>query len=93
MHMNKSAFLQSLLGVVMVTLVVLLVPAIAMQFSSEMAWGPGDFAAAGALLFAGGSTIVLSRLIRRPLLRLVVASSALLAVAVVWIELAVGIFH
>lgn len=91
--MTRQALHRSLLRVAMVTLALLLVPAIAMQFSREVAWGPGDFAAAALLLLTGGAAIVLSRTIGKPALRLLAGSAAVLAVALVWAELAVGLFH
>jgi len=91
--MNQRLLQPSLLGVVAVTSALLLVPAIAMQFSSEVAWGPGDFAAAALLLLAAGTAIVLSRTIKRPASRMVMMSAVVAGVAIVWAELAVGLFH
>jgi hypothetical protein len=52
---------RSTVGVVLaVTFVLLLVPAVAMQFSDEMAWGPIDFALAGVLLAGTGFTFALA---------------------------------
>lgn len=84
---------KSLIYVVMGTLALLLVPAIAMQFSSAVAWGPGDFAAAGLLLFAVGAAIVLAQQIKKRGPRLLVVSVVVLVVGTVWAELAVGLFH
>lgn len=72
---------------------VLLVPAVAMQFTHEVNWGAGDFLAAALLLgLAGFGLEVAARLPRRRWRRrgalLVVA-----ALALVWAELAVGIFR
>jgi hypothetical protein len=48
--------IQSILRVALITVGLLMIPAIAMQFSDEMNWGPGDFLVAGALLFASKQT-------------------------------------
>ncbi len=68
----------------------LLLPAIAMQFTAEMNWGPGDFLAAALLL--GGIGLALegaARLHGRA--RLAVAIAALAVGVLIWLELAVGI--
>lgn len=72
---------------------VLLLPAMAMQFTADVNWGAGDFLAAALLLgFTGFGMEVAARLPRRPWRRrgmlLVMA-----ALALVWAELAAGIFH
>ena len=76
------------------TLVVaLLVPAIAMQFSQEVAWGPGDFLVMGILLGAVGSGIEAAvRLSNEARVRLTVIATILTAFLLVWAELAVGLF-
>jgi hypothetical protein len=75
------------------TAVLLSVPLVAMQFTAEVNWGPGDFMAAGGLLFGAGMAYhVLSRLARTTLQRLGIAALVLAILAIVWAELAVGIF-
>ncbi len=72
---------------------ILLLPAVAMQFTSEVAWGPGDFLAAAALLGLTGLAIEGAvRLTASPLRRAMLAAGAIVALLVVWAELAVGIF-
>ncbi|RVU46019.1 hypothetical protein [Rubrivivax rivuli] len=76
-----------------ITLLLLLVPAMAMQFSGDFNWGPGDFAAAGGLLFgAGMAYVITSRRVRTAKHRVLVAMGVLLVLCVVWAELAVGLF-
>lgn len=83
-----------LLSVAIITAALLLIPWVAMRFSTEVSWTLRDFAAAAILLFGAGSSMVLvskrvpSRLSRGLLIALIA-----LALALVWAELAVGIFH
>lgn len=72
--------------------IVLLIPLIAMHFTSEVRWSGMDFAVMGALFFGTCSAFVLAarRLPRRH--RLTVAIICVLVFLFVWAELAVGIF-
>lgn len=86
--LQPKAYGRTLLG----TLLVLLVPLVAMQFSAEVNWTIADFLVAGVLLMGTG---LLVQLIAQQSIRLAykVAASGL-AVAVllfVWAELAVGL--
>jgi len=70
----------------------LAIPAIAMQFSKEIAWGIEDFAVVGTLLFALCGTIELAA--RTSMNRLFVSGVALAAAGgflLVFINLAVGV--
>lgn len=68
----------------------LLAPAIAMQFTSEMNWGPGDFVAAALIIGGIGLGLELAaRLQGRT--RVIMGALAVLAGLAVWAELAVGI--
>ncbi len=71
--------------------VLLLAPAIAMQFTPEVNWGPGDFLAAALLLGVTGVSLEIAAALPRRQWR---SRGTVLAVAVlllVWLELAVGI--
>lgn len=87
--MKKQQIIRSIL----VAELVLLVPLIAMQFSDEWDWGPLDFVVVGVLL-AGvgvdGQMIIngMKNNYRQVFAGLVLA----LAMVVIWVELAVGIF-
>jgi len=75
-------------------LVVLLlaIPAVAMRLTSEVNWGPEDFLAAALLL--GGTGIALelvARFVAGRALRMLLAVTVILALLLVWAELAVGI--
>ena len=77
-----------------VTLLLLLLPLVAMQFTPEVNWGWGDFLAAGALLFSAGLAHALWARAAPTRRQRVLAGVVVLAVlATVWAELAVGLFH
>jgi hypothetical protein len=91
--MSTPNIQKPLLGVAISTALLLGIPAIAMQFTPEVSWGPGDFLAAAILLFGAGTLIVLSRNhVTRPTGRIAWTLGVLIALALVWAELAVGIF-
>ena len=91
--MSTASLQKPLLAVALTTALLLALPAIAMQFTSEVSWGPGDFLVAGMLLFGAGALIVLSRNhIRNSTGRIAVTVGVLASLALVWAELAVGIF-
>lgn len=81
------------LGVAVVTALLLMVPAVAMQVTHEVAWGPGDFVVAAVLLYGAGLLGVLAvRRVRGLPQRVAVAAAVLCGLALVWAELAVGLF-
>ena len=91
--MHDRSPLKSLLAVAAVTLLLLLLPLTAMQFTPEVRWGPGDFLVAGCLIFGAGVGMVLvARYTKRKAYRVALMGIIALALAVVWAELAVGIF-
>ncbi|MCA0447935.1 MAG: hypothetical protein LCH54_17080 [Bacteroidetes bacterium] len=79
--------------VLVVTGLILLANFIAMQFTSEVNWTLGDFVAAGILLLAAGLTLeFILRKVTRLSHRILLVLAVLTVFALVWIELAVGIF-
>ncbi|MCU0322753.1 MAG: hypothetical protein MUE72_10070 [Chitinophagaceae bacterium] len=69
------------------------IPLIAMQFTQEVNWTLFDFSIAAILLF--GTAIVIELVLRKfkPLkTRLFICAIVLVLLALIWIELAVGIF-
>jgi hypothetical protein len=83
---------QSVLWVALVTAVILFIPLIAMQFTNEVNWSPGDFVIMGILVFTTGFSYVLlirssSNIIYRAAVALAVGSTFLL----IWANLAVGL--
>lgn len=73
---------------------VMLAPAVAMQFTDEVNWTTSDFVFAGVLLIGGGAVIELvAWRARNPAIRIGFALFVVFIVALIWIEGAVGIFH
>ncbi|MBX2926850.1 MAG: hypothetical protein KF852_03345 [Saprospiraceae bacterium] len=82
-----------LLGIVFTVALLLLVPLIAMQFTDEVKWTSFDFAVAGSLLLGAGLLCELTlRVVKKTEYRLALCAVILVALLVVWAELAVGIF-
>jgi hypothetical protein len=89
LSLRKSIFV-----VALTTLFMLLVPLLAMQLTQEVDWGSDDFAVAGALLFGAGMIYVIAaRRARRRAQRAAVAAAVLCGLALIWAELAVGLFR
>lgn len=71
----------------------LLAPAIAMRFTPEVSWGPGDFVVFAAMLAAVCVALeALVRITQRRAYRVAGALAILATFLVVWAELAVGIW-
>jgi len=91
--MQNLSLPKSFLAVACVTLLLLLVPLVAMQFTPEVRWGLEDFLIAGCLLLGAGVGLVLiARYAKRTAHRVALMGILVLAVLLVWAELAVGIF-
>lgn len=76
-----------------VAALVLLLPAIAMQATAEVNWGPGDFALMGGLLAMVGLGIEMALRATLGTRARMLAIAAMLALfLLVWAELAVGLF-
>ena len=72
---------------------VLAVPAIAMLFTSQVNWGPGDFLAAALLLGSTGVFLEIVAALPRRRWRSIGTIGGLAALVLIWAELAVGIVH
>jgi len=82
-----------LIGIVSTVTVLLLIPLVAMQFTDEVVWKLNDFVAAGVLLLGTGLMIELVlRKVTNKEERIALCVGILIALVLVWIELAVGIF-
>ena len=82
-----------LLIIMLTVVILLLVPLIAMQFSNGVDWSAFDFLVAGILLFGTGLLCELvMRKVKKTQLRIILCAVLLLALFLVWAELAVGIF-
>jgi len=72
---------------------ILLIPLIAMQFASEVAWNLIDFIIAGTLLLTTFSGIeFVMRKTNKVRTRIAISIAILFVFALIWVELAVGIF-
>lgn len=81
------------IGIVVVTSILLLIPFIAMQFTNEVNWSPFDFIVAAVLLLGTGLLCELAiRKINNIKYRIAICAAILIALILLWIELAVGIF-
>jgi hypothetical protein len=82
-----------LAGIVVTIAILLLIPFIAMQFTNEVNWSVSDFMVAGVLLLGTGLLCELvMRKVKNIKTRLAICGVILLALLIIWIELAVGIF-
>ena len=89
----KPSLGKSLLLVALVTAAVLMIPLVAMQFTTEVVWTGIDFAAAGILLvFTGLVLTFVLRKVRTTKGRLTAAAVIGLGFLYCWAEMAVGIF-
>jgi len=93
---NQQAVNQSNTRVTIILAVItciLCIPLIAMQFTSEVNWTLSDFIVAGVLLLGTGLAIELAiRYIKPGIGRSILLIIILLALFLIWAELAVGIF-
>lgn len=75
------------------SVVILLIPLIAMQFTDKVNWTPGDFVIAGALLLGTGLLCELAlRKVKKISHRIRLCGAILIVFLLVWAELAVGLF-
>jgi predicted neutral ceramidase superfamily lipid hydrolase len=75
------------------SVVILLIPLIAMQFTDKVNWTPGDFVIAGALLLGTGLLCELAlRKVKKISNRIALCGAILIVFLLVWAELAVGLF-
>jgi Kef-type K+ transport system membrane component KefB len=82
-----------LAGILLAVTLLLLIPAIAMLFTNGVSWSAFDFVVAGFLLYGTGLLCELVlRKVKKKEHRIAICGVILLALALIWIELAVGIF-
>ena len=82
-----------LTGIVLTVALLLLIPFIAMQFSSEVTWSLPDFIVAGVLLLGTGLLCELVlRKVKKIGHRIIICGALLVILLLIWAELAVGIF-
>ena len=79
--------------IISIVILLLLIPFIAMQFTNEVAWSVMDFVVAGILLLGTGLAIeFVLRKVKNTKHRIIICILILLALLLLWLELAVGIF-
>jgi len=82
-----------LIGIVLTVVFLLLIPLIAMQFSPEVDWKLFDFIVMGGLLLGTGLLCELVlRKVKKTEHRILICGAILVALFLIWAELAVGIF-
>lgn len=76
-----------------ITIILLLIPLMAMQFTNEVNWSVFDFIVAGFFLFGTGLVIeFVLRKVKSTTHRILICGIILLLLFLLWAELAVGIF-
>jgi len=79
--------------IILTIAIILLIPLIAMQFTNEVNWTLYDFVVAGALLLSTGLICEFAiRKIKIIKYRIAICIALLVALLLIWAELAVGIF-
>jgi len=74
------------------TLLILLIPFVAMQITEEVNWGPMDFITAGILIFGAGSmALFITRRVRNRFYRIAAILAVIALLLLIWAQLAVGI--
>ncbi|UOK41839.1 hypothetical protein [Flavobacterium enshiense] len=82
-----------LLEIVLVVAILLFIPFIAMQFTDEVNWSLFDFIVAGVLLLSTGLMCELViRKVSKTEHKVTLCAALLVVLALIWIELAIGIF-
>lgn len=82
-----------LITIVLTAVALLFIPLIAMQFTSEVNWSAFDFLIGGGLLLGSGLICeFVLRKTRKTRLRIALVAGVLVILALIWAELAVGIF-
>jgi hypothetical protein len=90
--MTSQHLFRSVALVATITGALLTIPLVAMQFTDEVVWTAFDFAAAGALLFGAGLAYrLVTRRCGNLAYRAAVGLAVAAALALVWVNLAVGL--
>lgn len=85
---NKRVF-----GILLAVVLLLLIPLVAMQFTTEVDWDVRDFAIAAVLLLGTGLTAeAVIRNVKNKNYQIGLIALILIALFLIWAELAVGIF-
>jgi hypothetical protein len=91
--MSTGISRKNIIRIILVTLLILAVPLVAMQFTNEVNWDVTDFVVMGALLLSVGLGYILAvSKVRSGKYRLLLAGLFLVVLFLIWAELAVGLF-
>lgn len=89
---QKIHFFQTIPGVAVATGLFLLIPLVAMQFTTEVNWSVGDFLVMGILIFSTGlAFVLLTRYAPNFIYRAAIASAIGSTFLLIWVNLAVGL--
>lgn len=82
-----------LIGIIVAVIFLLAIPFVAMQFTDEVKWTLSDFLVAATLLLGTGLLCELVlRKVNKTENRIAICAVLLVALILIWLELAVGIF-
>lgn len=88
--MNKN---KRLIGIVLGVALLLCIPLVAMQFTNEVNWSPIDFTIMGILLLSTGlGAELVIRMVKNKDYQIGLIAVIIIALLLIWAELAVGIF-
>lgn len=92
-EINDLVHQRSVFGwIALATGAILLIPLIAMQFTTEVKWDETDFIVMGSLLFGLASLFVLAARRAQRKHRVLIGSMFIAAFLYIWAEFAVGVF-
>ena len=84
--------IKNIIRIVVLTVFILLLPLVVMQFTDEADWGLLDFAVAGILLFCAGITYeLIAGKMTNIMYRAAAGLAVVTALILIWVNLAVGI--
>lgn len=86
-NLKRSAFIY------LIAVSLLIIPALGMQFSNDVNWSLSDFLIAGIILFIAASMVnIILTFIHKKLWKIILLIISFFIIAIIWAELAVGIF-
>ena len=87
----KSIRIKYILAIVAI---ILLIPLVAMQFTEEVNWTTSDFVFGGIILLVFGVLIdIVLQLLSKSKYKVVIIIAIVILLALIWMELAVGLFE
>lgn len=84
---------KKILRIVLITVLILLIPLVAMQFTDEVAWDLADFIVMGTLLLGTGLLLEFAiKRLRGSKYQIIIITAIIIIFLLIWTELGVGIF-